>query len=152
MSIVSIPPSGSGSLVDCVWLAYICRSKLQEWQQWSRTQKAAGHIGNAPNCPWSASLPAICECTQQQLGHRSCCLLSHPGHYSLHDPLPSCLRALVRMVTNSSAAVGCIPTVLSNCFLQAPHFMAMAMPCMISAASEPTLRSTTYGVLWLGRC
>jgi len=58
-------------------------------------------------------------------------------------PFPSTRRVRVRIVTNSSAAEGWIPTVESNCFFVAPHLRAMAMPCMISAASGPTL------VLWL---
>lgn len=33
-----------------------------------------------------------------------------------------------RMVTNSSADEGCMPTVLSNCALVAPHLSATAMP------------------------
>uniref|UniRef100_A0A2P2JTT9 Glutathione reductase n=1 Tax=Rhizophora mucronata TaxID=61149 RepID=A0A2P2JTT9_RHIMU len=47
----------------------------------------------------------------------------------------------VRMVTNSSAAEGCIPTVLSNCAFVAPHFNATAMPCIISGASGPHMEA-----------
>jgi hypothetical protein len=49
-----------------------------------------------------------------------------------------------RMVTNSSAAVGWMPMVLSNTALVAPAFMATAKPCTISPASAPTMcRPTT---------
>ena len=37
----------------------------------------------------------------------------------------------LRLVTNSSAAVGCMPMVVSKRALVAPARMAMAMPCMI---------------------
>ena len=47
--------------------------------------------------------------------------------------------ALVRMVTNSSAAVGWMPIVASNCALVAPQLSATASPCMISPASGPTI-------------
>jgi hypothetical protein len=43
------------------------------------------------------------------------------------------------MLTHSSAAVGCIPTVESKWDFLAPALRAMAMPCMISAASGPTM-------------
>ena len=52
------------------------------------------------------------------------------------------------MVTNSSAAVGCMPMVLSNKALVAPAFMATAKPWTISPASAPTMcRPTTRSVL-----
>lgn len=53
-----------------------------------------------------------------------------------------------RMVTNSSAAEGCIPTVLSNCSLVAPHFSATAMPCMISGASGPHMDAPITLSVW----
>ena len=58
-------------------------------------------------------------------------------------PLPVTHRVFCRMVTNSSAAVGWIPTVLSKCDLVAPAFMAMAMPCIISGESSPTMWAPT---------
>jgi len=45
----------------------------------------------------------------------------------------------VRMVTNSSAALGWIPRVASSSAFVAPHLRAMARPCVISAASGPTM-------------
>src|SRR5471032_2134588 len=45
----------------------------------------------------------------------------------------------VRMVTNSSAAVGCTPMVSSKCCLVAPALSAIARPCTISPASGPTM-------------
>lgn len=50
------------------------------------------------------------------------------------------LLVLVRIVTNSSAAEGWIPTVPSKSALRARHRMATAIPCMISGASGPTCR------------
>lgn len=35
----------------------------------------------------------------------------------------------------------------SNCALVAPHLKAMAMPCMISAASGPTLHTTAHHII-----
>src|SRR3546814_9687499 len=49
-----------------------------------------------------------------------------------------------RMVTNSSAAVGWMPTVASKTCLVAPAFKATAMPWMISGASRPTMRSEEH--------
>ncbi len=46
-----------------------------------------------------------------------------PAHTRRHVSALAC-----RMVTNSSAAVGCIPTVRSKCALVAPAVMATAMP------------------------
>src|SRR5580698_9077688 len=55
---------------------------------------------------------------------------------------------LSRIVTNSSAALGWMPTVASNCFLVAPHFTAMARPWTISGASGPSMwQPTTRSVL-----
>ena len=52
-----------------------------------------------------------------------------------------------RIVTNSSAAVGWMPMVLSNTALVAPAFIATAKPCTISPASAPTMcRPTTRSV------
>jgi hypothetical protein len=51
----------------------------------------------------------------------------------------ACYAALVRMVTNSSAAVGWMPIVASNCALVAPQLSATASPWMISPASGPTI-------------
>nr|GME11858.1 bile acid:sodium symporter [Ipomoea batatas] len=42
-----------------------------------------------------------------------------------------------RIVTNSSAAEGCMPTLESNCAFVAPHFSATAMPCRRIGASGP---------------
>src|SRR5262249_30674622 len=42
-----------------------------------------------------------------------------------------------RIVTNSSAAVGWMPIVASNCALVAPHTRATAIPWMISPAWSP---------------
>ena len=68
--------------------------------------------------------------------HQLSCLLivitPSVGHwYSTHDFTGS------RIVTSSSAAVGCIPTVASKSALVAPAFIATAKPCVISAASKP---------------
>src|SRR5215813_6625190 len=49
----------------------------------------------------------------------------------------------VRMVTNSSPAVGWMPTVASNCALVAPAFTATARPWISSAASSPTMCTPT---------
>eukprot|EP00411_Alexandrium_monilatum_P107589 CAMPEP_0175780390 /NCGR_PEP_ID=MMETSP0097-20121207/76730_1 /TAXON_ID=311494 /ORGANISM="Alexandrium monilatum, Strain CCMP3105" /LENGTH=83 /DNA_ID=CAMNT_0017091153 /DNA_START=41 /DNA_END=289 /DNA_ORIENTATION=- len=49
------------------------------------------------------------------------------------------VRAFVRIVHHSSAAVGWIPTVASNASLVAPAFMATPIVCIISAASAPTM-------------
>lgn len=54
-------------------------------------------------------------------------------------PLPWSLLALLRIVTNSSAADGCMPTVMSKWDFFAPALRAMAIPCMISGASGPTM-------------
>lgn len=43
-------------------------------------------------------------------------------------PEAAILRVTDRMVTNSSADDGWIPTVLSNCAFVAPHFIATAIP------------------------
>ena len=48
-------------------------------------------------------------------------------------------RFMVRIVTSSSAAVGCMPTVKSTCALVARHLMATANPCMMSPAPWPTI-------------
>jgi len=53
------------------------------------------------------------------------------------------LAAFSRMVTNSSAAVGWMPMVASNCALVAPSFTAMAIPWMISPASDPIMCAPT---------
>src|SRR5205085_4054571 len=47
--------------------------------------------------------------------------------------------ALSRIVTNSSATVGWMPIVASNCALVAPSFTAMAMPWITSPASRPIM-------------
>lgn len=47
--------------------------------------------------------------------------------------------AFSRIVTNSSAAVGWIPIVASNCALVAPHCSATAKPWIISPASVPIM-------------
>lgn len=60
-----------------------------------------------------------------------------------HSSVLLTLRVTLLIVTNSSAAVGWMPTVASNCALVAPHFRAIASPCMISAASGPTLHTKT---------
>src|SRR5688572_30734598 len=58
-------------------------------------------------------------------------------------------RTLSRKVTNSSAAVGWMPMVASNCALVAPSFTAMATPWMISPASGPIMCApTTAWVAW----
>src|SRR5688572_9954714 len=58
-------------------------------------------------------------------------------------------EALSRRVTNSSAAVGWMPMVASNCALVAPSFTAMATPWMISPASGPIMCApTTAWVAW----
>ncbi len=44
-----------------------------------------------------------------------------------------------RIVTNSSAALGWMPTVSSNMRFETPHFTAIARPCMISGASGPSI-------------
>src|SRR5262245_27798777 len=49
----------------------------------------------------------------------------------------------VRMVTNSSPAVGWMPTVASNCALVAPAFTPTAKPWISSAASSPTMCTPT---------
>src|SRR5262249_16962265 len=49
----------------------------------------------------------------------------------------------VRMVTNSSPAVGWMPTVASNRALVAPAFTATASPWISSAASSPTMCTPT---------
>ena len=54
-------------------------------------------------------------------------------------PWPWTRLALVRMLTHSSAAVGWMPTVESKWDFLAPALSAMAMPCMISAESGPTM-------------
>ena len=54
-------------------------------------------------------------------------------------PLPWSLLARVLMVTNSSAADGWMPTVMSKWDFLAPAFRAMAIPCIISGASGPTM-------------
>lgn len=59
--------------------------------------------------------------------------------YSLNH-FPSTLLVLVRIVTNSSAAEGWIPTVPSKSDFRARHRIATATPCMISGASGPTWR------------
>src|SRR6516164_119599 len=48
-----------------------------------------------------------------------------------------------RIVTNSSAALGWMPTVWSNCLLVAPHLTAIARPWMISGASGPSIWQPT---------
>ena len=48
--------------------------------------------------------------------------------HSLHDPVPITVRAFCRIVTNSSAALGWIPTVPSNTALVAPALTATAKP------------------------
>src|SRR6266581_3539832 len=48
-----------------------------------------------------------------------------------------------RSVTNSSAAVGWMPTVASNCALVSPAFTPIAIPGMISGASPPTMCAPT---------
>src|SRR6476646_1290778 len=48
-----------------------------------------------------------------------------------------------RRVTNSSAAVGWMPIVASNCALVAPSFTAMAMPWISSPASGPSMCAPT---------
>jgi hypothetical protein len=64
-------------------------------------------------------------------------------HHSLQVPRPCTVRSFVLMVTNSSADEGWIPMVESNCRLVAPDLSATAKPCMISAASGPTLQAST---------
>src|SRR5205814_7500560 len=54
-----------------------------------------------------------------------------------------------RRVTNSSAAVGWMPMVASNCALVAPSFTAIATPWMISPASAPIMCAPT--TRWLLR-
>ena len=55
----------------------------------------------------------------------------------------------VRIVTNSSALDGWIPTVLSKCFLVAPHCSAVAKPWRISGESTPTMCTpNTRSVAW----
>src|SRR5207249_10982530 len=44
-----------------------------------------------------------------------------------------------RIVTNSSAALGWMPTVWSNIFFEAPHLTAIARPWTISGASAPSI-------------
>lgn len=70
---------------------------------------------------------------------------AHSTSYRRALPVPTTCRVFVRIVTNSSAAVGWMPTVASNCALVAPHLSAMPRPCMISAASGPTLAAGTQG-------
>lgn len=53
---------------------------------------------------------------------------------------PHCIRRMGWcIVTSSSAAVGCKPTVLLKWALVAPALRAIATPCMISGASGPTI-------------
>ena len=47
-------------------------------------------------------------------------------------PVPTMVREGDRMPTNSSAAVGWMPAVLSNCSFVAPALSAIAMPCTAS--------------------
>ncbi len=54
--------------------------------------------------------------------------------------VPCTVRVLVLIVTNSSAAEGWMPMVLSKVFFVAPALSAIAIPCMISGASGPTLQ------------
>ena len=52
-------------------------------------------------------------------------------------------------MTNSSAAVGWMPMVRSKSSLVAPMATAMPMPCMISAASSPSMCApSTHRVRW----
>ena len=54
------------------------------------------------------------------------------------------VRVTLRRVTNSSALVGWMPMVWSNCALVAPQRRATAKPYIISPASSPTMcRPTT---------
>src|SRR5580765_7297049 len=54
-----------------------------------------------------------------------------------------------RRVTNSSAAVGWMPIVASNCALVAPSFTAIAIPWITSPASSPIMCAPT--TRWLAR-
>src|SRR5262249_20893738 len=61
------------------------------------------------------------------------------GRYSAARSATLGSGAFSRIVTNSSAALGWMPIVVSNCFLVAPHLRAMARPWVISGASAPTM-------------
>src|SRR5215210_7008466 len=74
-------------------------------------------------------------------------LIDQPVREGLEQVLQ--LAAFSRMVTNSSAAVGWMPMVASNCALVAPTFTAIAMPWMISPASGPIMCAPT--TRWLAR-
>lgn len=65
--------------------------------------------------------------------------------YQRHAPTGAAVRTTCfsRRVTNSSAAVGCMPMVASNCALVSPALTATAMPWMISGASAPTMCAPT---------
>jgi hypothetical protein len=93
------------------------------------------------NAPTRGCKPSTCRYVALYMPSR---LLQSSKLYSeATAPWPCTLRVTDRIVTHSSAAVGCMPTVASNCALVAPHLRAMASPCMISAASGPTLQERT---------
>src|SRR6266571_3215430 len=81
--------------------------------------------------PRRIGLRARSSCKEEECGR-------HANRFFRNHP-PSSRTAAVfsRSVTNSSAAVGWIPTVASSCALVRPAFTAMAMPWMISGASAP---------------
>eukprot|EP00955_Chlamydomonas_euryale_P048142 353880-Chlamydomonas_euryale.AAC.22 len=82
-------------------------------------------------------------------GQPSARLQAHSPGGVAAPPTHSCtlpsriLRVAVRIVTNSSADDGWMPTTSSSCDLVMPCFTATAKPCMISAAVAPTLHDRT---------
>src|SRR5690606_5408083 len=70
-------------------------------------------------------------------------IAAQPGNGRGHGQACTGSRTFSRRVTNSSAAVGCMPTVASKSAFFAPALMAMAMPWMISPASGPTIWAPT---------
>jgi hypothetical protein len=70
-------------------------------------------------------------------GWRMCGSISEPRS---HSAASFCGRTnFSRIVTNSSAALGWMPTVWSNIRFDAPHLTAIASPWMISGASAPSM-------------